>query len=90
MFLRHPQVSSVNINSTIGTALFRTHLFPDLSVDDDEDEIIVPRIPLLNPMTRRTLAETIFYLVKDNVTQYKATLENLTTLVPYAAIEDGM
>lgn len=73
--------------------MFRQHLFPDLSVDDDEDdedEIIVPRIPLLNPLTRRTLAETIFYLVKDDEAQYKAILVLLTALVPYAAIEDGM
>jgi ubiquitin carboxyl-terminal hydrolase 34 len=50
----------------------------------------VPRIPLLNPLTRRTLAETIFYLVKDDEAQYKAILVLLTALVPYAAIEDGM
>jgi ubiquitin carboxyl-terminal hydrolase 34 len=58
--------------------------------DDDEDEIIVPRIPLLNPVTRRILAETIFYLVKDDEAQYRAILLQLTALVPYAAIEDGM
>lgn len=58
--------------------------------DDDDDEIIVPRIPLLNPLTRRTLAETIFYLVKDDEAQYRNILAQLTALVPYAAIEDGM
>jgi ubiquitin carboxyl-terminal hydrolase 34 len=78
------------MNSAIGTALFRTHLFPDLSVDEEEDDIIVPRIPLLNPMTRHTLADTIYYLVKDDETQYKAVLAHLTALVPYATIEDGL
>ncbi len=78
------------MGSTIGTDLFRTHLFPDLSVDEDEDDIIVPRIPLLNPLTRHTLADTIFFLVKDDELEYKAVLANMTALVPYAAIEDGM
>jgi ubiquitin carboxyl-terminal hydrolase 34 len=59
-------------------------------VDEDEDDIIVPRIPLLNPLTRRTLTETIFYLVKDDEAQYRNILVQLTVLVPYAAIEDGM
>lgn len=59
-------------------------------MDEDEDDIIVPRIPLLNPMTRHTLADTIFFLVKDDESQYKAVLANMAALVPYAAIEDGM
>ena len=70
--------------------MFRHHLFPDLSVDDEDDEAFVPRIPLLNPLTRRTLVETIFYLVKDDEAQYRNILAQMTALVPYAAIEDGM
>jgi ubiquitin carboxyl-terminal hydrolase 34 len=59
-------------------------------VDEEDDETFIPRIPLLNPLTRRTLAETIFYLVKDDEAQYRNILAQLTALVPYAAIEDGL
>ncbi|KAN0095287.1 ubiquitin C-terminal hydrolase-like protein [Hyaloscypha variabilis] len=75
--------------SAIGPALFRRHLFPDLTVDDDQDEIIVPTVPLLNPVTRRILAETILNLVKDDEPQYRNILAQLTALVPYVVGEDG-
>jgi len=69
--------------------LFGRHLFPDLTVDDEE-EIIVPTVPLLNPVTRRILAETILNLVKDDDAQYRNILTQLSALVPYVASEDGM
>jgi ubiquitin carboxyl-terminal hydrolase 34 len=58
-------------------------------VDDDQDEIIVPTVPLLNPVTRRILAETILNLVKDDELQYRNILAQLTALVPYVVGEDG-
>jgi ubiquitin carboxyl-terminal hydrolase 34 len=58
-------------------------------VDDDQDEIIVPTVPLLNPVTRRILAETILNLVKDDEAQYRNILAQLTALVPYVVGEDG-
>ena len=69
--------------------MFGRHLFPDLT-EDDEDEIIVPTVPLLNPVTRRILAETILNLVKDDEVQYRNILTQLSALVPYVASEDGM
>ena len=70
--------------------MFGRHLFPDLTVDDDEDEIIVPTVPLLNPITRRILAETILNLVKDDEVQYRNILAQLSALVPYVTSDDGM
>ena len=58
-------------------------------MDDDQDEIIVPTVPLLNPVTRRILAETILNLVKDDELQYRNILAQLTALVPYVVGEDG-
>jgi ubiquitin carboxyl-terminal hydrolase 34 len=73
----------------IGTKLFRKHMFPELSLDNDEDDIISPSLPLLNPATRCTLSETIFSLIKDDEIQYKAVLQELLALVPYEKIDDG-
>jgi hypothetical protein len=73
--------------------LFRKHLFPELSIDggDDDDNLtLTPTIPLLNTVTRQVMTETIFQLVKDDETQYREILMSLSTLVPYANIEDGM
>jgi len=58
--------------------------------DQDEDHVIVPRVPLLNTTTRHTLAETIFFLVKDDEAQYRAILSDLSGLVPYEPIDDGV
>jgi ubiquitin carboxyl-terminal hydrolase 34 len=79
--------------SAIGTKLFRKHLFPELSIDgddDDDDLTLTATIPLLNTVTRQMMAETIFQLLKDDETQYREILTSLSTLVPYANIEDGM
>ncbi len=79
--------------SVIGTKLFRKHLFPELSIDGDDDDdnlTLTPTIPLLNTVTRQLMTETVFQLVKDDETQYREILTNLSTLVPYANIEDGM
>lgn len=75
--------------STLGTELFRRHLFPELS-NEEEDEEVVAQIPLLNPQTRRTLAETVYFLVKDDEVQYKALLLELSRLVPNVDTDDGM
>ncbi len=78
-------------SSIIGTRIFRKHLFPELSMNDDDDEYIIdPELPLLNHMTRRILAESIFFLVKDDEAQYKAILHSMAELVPYSLVEDGM
>ncbi|KAH6712037.1 ubiquitin C-terminal hydrolase-like protein [Leptodontidium sp. MPI-SDFR-AT-0119] len=74
--------------STLGTELFRRHLFPELS-NEEEDEEVVAQIPLLNPQTRRTLAETVYFLVKDDEVQYKALLLELSRLVPNVDTDDG-
>ncbi len=74
--------------STLGTNLFRQHLFPELSIGED-DKYLIPRIPLLNPTTRRTMSDTIYFLVKDDEEQYKALLMQLSQLVPHST-EDGM
>ncbi|TAQ90895.1 hypothetical protein B7494_g771 [Chlorociboria aeruginascens] len=77
--------------STLGPRLFRKHLFPRLSIDDHRsrrDYNSVPRIPLLNTVARHTLAETIYFLVKDNRTEYNAVLELLLDIVPHDTNED--
>ncbi|KAK2624650.1 hypothetical protein QTJ16_005843 [Diplocarpon rosae] len=69
--------------NTLGIELFRQHLFPELSIVEG-NETITARIPLLNPSTRRTLAETVYFLVKDDEEQYHDLLLELFRLVPYA------
>jgi ubiquitin carboxyl-terminal hydrolase 34 len=60
-------------------------------VDYDEGEELTPRIPVLNPATRNIMAEMVYFLVKDDETQYRAILVHLSALVPYSPlIEDGM
>ena len=87
--------TSSDICRTLGPELFRKHLFPAISteiLDDnsDDDQLIVPRIPLLNSVTRHIIAETIFFLVKDDQEQYRAILGDLVQLVQYDdTIEDG-
>jgi hypothetical protein len=48
-----------------------------------EDQAFTPSIPLLNPINRHTLSETIFLLVKDDREEYEKTLQYLFDLVPY-------
>ncbi|KAE8446846.1 hypothetical protein EG329_011623 [Mollisiaceae sp. DMI_Dod_QoI] len=74
---------------SIGTKLFRTLLFPEFSVGPPDDEAIAPRIPLLNPATRQTVAETIYFLVKDDERQYLEVVGSMASLVPYAPGDDG-
>lgn len=70
--------------STLGAELLRTHLFPDLSSDDQHpNHAIVPRTPLLSTTTRHTIAETILFLVKDDEKEYRRVLSILSSLVPY-------
>jgi len=78
-------------SSELGTGLFQKHLFPELYEDhiDDGDRLIVPKIPLQNTMTRRLMAETIFFLVKEDEQQYRAILNLLENLVPYDPNEEG-
>jgi ubiquitin carboxyl-terminal hydrolase 34 len=81
-----------NERSAIGYQLFRKHLFPDthFSIPYDEDRAFLPSIPLLNPMTRHTMSETILLLVKDDPKQYEKTLQCLLDLVPYdGTLEDS-
>ena len=79
-----------DISSAFGVELFRKYLFPDLSTNDEENDLIEPSMPLLNQLTRQTLADAILALVMDDPTQYRDILIILSSLVPYAAIEDGM
>lgn len=72
----------------VAAKLFRKHLFPELSPDDDS-KIITPKLPMLNPTTRHTLAETIYSLVKEDEAQYRVILEDLSSLVPYNSGEEG-
>lgn len=48
------------------------------------------KIPLLSPATRRTLAETVYFLVKDDEVQYQALLDELEHLVPNSDTDDGI
>jgi hypothetical protein len=89
-FPQRPHPIVADNSSALGTELFRKHLFPDISLDDDEDRLIVPKTPLLNPLTRQTTAEAIFYLVRDDEVQYKTVMGHLAALVPYAGGDDGM
>ncbi|KAH6668875.1 ubiquitin C-terminal hydrolase-like protein [Halenospora varia] len=78
--------------SYIGTQLFHKHLFPDMILTGNSNsvEICAPRIPLLNPVTRHTMSEAVFLLVKDDPSQCKKVLEALGELVPYDdSLEDG-
>ena len=72
--------------SNIGLDLLRKQLFPELSTE----EVTNPRVPLLNTMTRQLIAETIYFLVKDDEEQYKDTLVYCASLVPYEPKMDGM
>jgi ubiquitin carboxyl-terminal hydrolase 34 len=56
---------------------------------EQDIEAIVPRIPLLNPVTRQTIAETIYFLVKDDEQQYLAVVAAMAGLVPYVPGEEG-
>jgi ubiquitin carboxyl-terminal hydrolase 34 len=68
----------------LGPQLFQKHLFPELSDEPHRDnEIVAPRIPLLNTMTRHSMCETIFNLIKDDGTRYKDVLQLLHNIVPY-------
>ena len=67
--------------SQIGVDLLREYMFPELS----SGELVTPRIPLMNTMTRQLIAETIYFLVKDNEDEYKEVLLYLSQLVPYDA-----
>ncbi|EKD21222.1 uncharacterized protein L3040_000736 [Drepanopeziza brunnea f. sp. 'multigermtubi'] len=73
--------------SALGIQLFRQHLFPDLSVEQP-DGVVDARIPLLNPTTRRTLADTVYFLVKDDRLQYDVLLDDLRHITPYSAQTD--
>jgi hypothetical protein len=76
----------------IGYKLFGKHLFPDthFSIPHDVDQAFPPNIPLLNPLNRNTLSETVFLLVKDDRQHYEKTLQSLLDLVPYdGSLEEG-
>ncbi|KAM3073711.1 hypothetical protein ACMFMG_004404 [Clarireedia jacksonii] len=68
----------------LGPQLFQKHLFPDLSDEPHrENELVAPRIPLLNTITRHSMCETIFNLIKDDDIRYKDVLQLLYNIVPY-------
>ena len=73
--------------SNVGLDLLRKHLFPELSFG----EVAKPRIPLLNNLTRQLIAETVYFLVKDDKEQYERVSLYLAQLVPYDdKIDEGM
>ncbi|KAI1001681.1 hypothetical protein K3495_g6520 [Podosphaera aphanis] len=71
----------------IGTKLFRKHLFPSLS--ETTEELIIPKIPLLNSKTRSIMAETVFFLIKDDELQFWEVLLSMESLVSYAPNQVG-
>ncbi|CAD6506520.1 BgTH12-07747 [Blumeria graminis f. sp. triticale] len=73
--------------SHIGTKLFRKYLFPVLS--DPREGLVIPKVPLLNPKTRSTMAEAIFILIKDDHVQYPEVLLIMESLSPYAPNQEG-
>ncbi|RDW59732.1 hypothetical protein BP6252_12819 [Coleophoma cylindrospora] len=81
-----PKGPLTSATSQLALKLFKEHLFPKLH--DDEDTHIVQRIPLLNSMTRRAMAETIQLLVSDSPAEYTKVLDQLLRLVPYHARDD--
>ncbi|RKF63805.1 putative ubiquitin hydrolase [Golovinomyces cichoracearum] len=72
--------------SHIGTKLFRKHLFPEISCIKDTSSL--PNIPLLNSKTRNILAETVFFLIKDDETEYCNVLLTMDSLLPYVTRQD--
>lgn len=77
-----------NKSSVIARNLLQKHLFPDLTPLEDSKRKIVQRIPLLNSVTRRIMAETIFLLTKDDHNQYINILSFLLDLLPYDAKDE--
>ncbi|KAF7921904.1 uncharacterized protein EAE97_011195 [Botrytis byssoidea] len=69
----------------LGAELFKRHLFPSVSTDNDigSDGLIAQKIPLINSKTRKTLCETIFALVKDDITRYREMLQICAEVAPY-------
>lgn len=69
----------------LGVKLFKRHLFPPASTNEDvrEDGLIVQKIPLLNSITRKTMGETIFALVKNDINKYTEILHLLLDVLPY-------
>lgn len=72
----------------IGTNLFRKHMFPALSLDNEDGHVITPVLPLLNASTRHLLTDVIFHLVKEDETEFKALLTALSHLAPYSTHND--
>ncbi|KAI9641472.1 hypothetical protein NHQ30_010279 [Ciborinia camelliae] len=69
----------------LGVELFKKHLFPTLSTEEDvgRDGLLAQKIPLINSRTRNTLGETVLALVKDDILQYKEILQLLVDVAPY-------
>ncbi len=69
--------------NTLAVNIFTKHLFPDLSISD-EDDSIVESLPLLNTATRKLMCDIIIFLTRDDKDQYQQIMEHLATLVPYS------
>lgn len=62
--------------------LFRQHLFPEI-MDTNSEENIAECVPLLSPMTRKLISDTILFLTKDDPQQYGLVVQGLTDLLPF-------
>ncbi|RKF60923.1 putative ubiquitin hydrolase [Erysiphe neolycopersici] len=70
----------------LGTKIFRKHLFPTLS--NIKDDLISSNIPIINSRTRSIIAETVFYLIKDDDAEYWEVLLSMDSLIPYDSSRD--
>lgn len=78
----------LTFNSTLAVKIFTKHLYPELSISDD-DETTIESLPLLNTGTRNLMADIIIFLTKDDRQQYQDIVELLAALVPYNTAEDS-
>lgn len=69
-------------------ALFRKHLFPDIPLSETDDT--VPRLPVLDTITRQFIVEVILVLIKDDTQSYAELMMLATALVPNPSEDEGM
>ncbi|ESZ91138.1 hypothetical protein SBOR_8472 [Sclerotinia borealis F-4128] len=75
----------------LAVELFKRHLFPTLSTEEDIgiDGLIAQKIPVINSRNRNAMGETVLALVKDDTTQYKEVLQLLSDTIPYDSRSDN-
>ena len=62
--------------------LLKKHLFTELSLEYEEDDVMIAKIPVLDTGTREILSELILLLSQDART-YRKVLQHVADLFPY-------